>query len=190
MITTISDRNQFIGGSEVSMVYAKFSTVTFQKWWAAKLAESPTDSFTNKSMAVGTILEHDIIDLYESIHNVKGTREAQEVKGMARANTDYIIGQKVSDIKATGKAFEWFINETVPINYKRQLIHYMYIFGLTEASIIAYQVDSDLLNNPFAKLEKEKLFEIPVKVTEEEIEEHRIRIEFLEHCKEMNIFPT
>lgn len=190
MITTISDRNEFIGGSEMSMMYAKYHTMTFQKWWAAKLSESPSDSFTNKSMAVGTILEHDIIDLYEAVNGVKGIREAQEVKGMARANTDYIVGKKVSDVKATSKAFEWFVSDAVPINYKRQLIHYMYIFGLPEASIIAYQVDSELLSNPFNRLDPNKLFEIPVKVTEKEIEEHRIRLEYLEHCKEMNIFPV
>lgn len=190
MITTVSDRNQFIGGSEANMLYANYHTKTFQSWWASKLSEAPSDSFTNKAMSVGTILEHDIIDLYEMVHGVKGIRDAQEVKGMARANTDYILDQKVSDVKATSKAFEWFISESVPINYKRQLIHYMYICELSEASIIAYQVDADLLDAPFQPLDKDKLFEIPVVITQEEIDEHRIRIEFLEHCKEMNIFPV
>lgn len=190
MITTTDDRNQFIGGSEANMIYMNYHTKTFRNWWSAKLSEIPSESFSNKHMAVGTILEHDIIDLYESIHAVKGVREKQGVKGMARANTDYILNGKVSDVKATGKAFEWFISESVPIAYKRQLMHYMYVLGLTEASIIAYQVDSELLNEPFKELDKNKVFEIPVFITEKEIEDHRKRVLFLEHCKELNIFPV
>lgn len=190
MITATDDRNQFIGGSEANLMYMNYHTKTFQKWWAAKLAETSSGSFTNKHMSVGTILEHDILDLYESIHSLEGVRDFQSIKGIARANTDYILGNKVSDVKATGKAFEWFISESVPISYKRQLMHYMYVLGLTEASIIAYQVDDDLLNEPFQELDENKLFEIPVLITEEEIAEHKSRVEFLEHCKEMNIFPV
>lgn len=189
MITTTSDRFKYIGGSEANMIYQNYETKTFINWWSKKLSELPDDSFTNKSMAVGTILEHDILDLYESIHNVKGIREEQLIKGIARANTDYILGEKVSDVKATYKAFEWFITEKVPITYKRQLTHYRYVFGLKKASIIAYNVDDDLLDHPFNELNPYKLFEIDVQITDKAIEEHRQRLEYLEHCRDMNIFP-
>lgn len=189
MITTTNDRSNYIGGSEANMIYMNYHTKTFVDWWSKKLSGTPENSFSNKFMDVGTILEHDIIDLYEEREGVKGVREASEVKGIARANTDYIIGKKVSDIKATGKAFEWFIKEIVPKNYVRQLTHYMYVFGLKEASIIAYQVDDSVLADPFSELCPNKLFEIPVIVTDEDIKEHRQRIEYLEHCKDMSIFP-
>lgn len=189
MITTTDDRNQFIGGSEANMIYMNYNTDSFIKWWSGKLAESPTDSFSNKYMSVGTILEHDILDLYESIHNAKGFRDEQKIKGISRANTDYILNGKISDVKATGKAFEWFLKEKVPINYKRQLIHYLYVFGLKEASIIAYQVGDELLKNPFLPLTSENLFEISVPIKDSEIKEHQQRIEYLEHCRDMGIFP-
>src|SRR5690625_7986175 len=130
MITTTSDRHLYIGGSEANMLYLNYETKTFKNWWSNKLTELPQDYFTNKAMSVGTILEHDILDLYESVNQVKGIREESKVKGIARANTDYILGDKVSDVKATSKAFEWFISGKVPINYKRQLIHYCYVCGL------------------------------------------------------------
>lgn len=189
MITTTSDRYLYIGGSEANMMYLNYQTKTFRKWWSKKLTELQEDNFTNKSMSVGTILEHDILDLYESINQVKGIRESSKIKGIARANTDYILDDKVSDVKATSKAFEWFIKGRVPINYKRQLIHYMYVFGLNRASIIAYQVNDDLLLNPFKTLESEYLFEIPVKITDLDIKNHKTRLDYLEFCREMNIFP-
>lgn len=189
MITTTSDRHLFIGGSEANMIYMNYETKTFKNWWSKKLSGLPEDDFTNKYMAVGTILEHEIIDLYELVNGVKGIREKQAIKGFARANTDYLVNGKVSDVKATGKAFEWFVNEKVPINYKRQLIHYCYVLELEKASIIAYQVGDELLDYPFENLDSEKLFEISVPITQKEIEEHRKRIEFLEHCRDINIFP-
>lgn len=189
MITTISDRFKYIGGSEANMIYQNYETKTFINWWSKKLTGLPDNTFTNKSMAVGTILEHDILDLYESINDVKGIREEQLIKGIARANTDYILGDKVSDVKATYKAFEWFITEKVPVTYKRQLTHYRYVFELKKASIIAYNVDDDLLDYPFNELNPYKLFEIDVPITDKEIKEHRQRLEYLEHCRDMNIFP-
>lgn len=171
------------------MIYMNYQSESFKKWWAEKLTEFPSKSFTNKSMAVGTILEHDVIDLYERIHNIKGERDKQKVKGIARANTDYILDNKVSDVKVTKKAFEWFLTEKIPIHYKRQLIHYMYVFGLNRASIIAYQTNDDLLNNPFAELDRYKLYEIPIKITQKDIQVHKQKIEYLEFCKEMNVFP-
>jgi len=189
MITTTSDRYLYIGGSEANMLYLNYQTKTFKKWWSKKLTELPEDNFTNKAMSVGTILEHDILDLYESVNRVRGVREESKVKGIARANTDYILNDKVSDVKATSKAFEWFINGKVPINYKRQLIHYCYVFGLNKASIIAYQVNDDLLANPFETLESAYLFEIPVRIKESDIKLHKSKLDYLEYCREIKIFP-
>ncbi|OEH55240.1 hypothetical protein AQ616_09365 [Oceanobacillus sp. E9] len=189
MITTTSDRFKYIGGSEANMIYMKYDTKTFIKWWEKKLAEVPEEEFNNKSMAIGTILEHDIIDLYESENGVIGIRDESKVKGIARANTDYILGDKVSDVKATSKAFEWLISGKIPPNYKRQLIHYMYVFELPNASIIAYQVDEERLLYPFDSLDLYKLFEIPVNISAEQLQEHRQRVEYLEHCRDLMIFP-
>lgn len=189
MITTKSDRYKFIGGSEANMIYANYETKTFKNWWAKKLSELPEEEFSNKSMSIGTILEHDILDLYELVNQIKGIREKQAIKGFARANTDYVLNGKVSDVKATSKAFEWFINEKVPINYKRQLIHYCYVLDLEEASIIAYQVNEKLLDFPFEQLNEDYLFEINVPITEKEILDHKKRVEFLEHCRDIKIFP-
>lgn len=190
MDKALIDRESFIGGSEANMIYANYNTKTFIKWWEHKLTRFPKRNFTNKAMSVGTILESDIIDLYERVNDVVGQRDLQSIKGIARASTDYILDNKVSDVKATTKAFEWFINERVPINYKRQLIHYMYVFGWVEkASIIAYQVNDDTLSNPFEELDENKLFEIPVKITKKDIEKHHQKLSFLEHCRDLNIFP-
>lgn len=190
MDKALLNRESFIGGSEANMLYMNYNTKTFIKWWEHKLTGFPTMNFTNINMAVGTILESDILDLYESINQVKGERDLQKIKGFARASTDYILDNKVSDVKASNKAFEWFISERVPINYKRQLIHYLYVFGLSKASIIAYQVDEELLKEPFAELEKDKLFEIPVEITNKDIQMHKNKIEYLDYCKAMNIFPV
>jgi len=190
MDKALLNRESFIGGSEANMLYMNYNTKTFVKWWEHKLTGFPPRRFTNINMSVGTILESDILDLYESVNRVKGERDLQKIKGIARASTDYVLDNKVSDVKATSKAFEWFLNERVPINYKRQLIHYLYVFGLSEASIIAYQVDDKLLNEPFSELNKDKLFEIPVKITDKEIQLHKNKIEYLDYCKSMNIFPV
>ena len=190
MDNALKNRSDFIGGSEANMLYLNYHTKTFKKWWEGKLTGLTQGGFTNKSMSVGTILEKDVIDLYEKIHGVKGTRDLQQSKGIARASTDYVLGNKVSDVKVTTKAFEWFLSGKVPINYKRQLMHYMYVLDMADASIIAYQADDRLLDNPFNELDASKLFEIPVIITEKELNEHKSKIEYLEHCKEMNIYPV
>lgn len=190
MDKALLNRESFIGGSEANMLYMNYSTKTFIKWWERKLTGFPSPRFTNINMAVGTILEHDIINLYEKKFQVEGLRDKQKIKGFARASTDYILGDKVYDVKSSNKAFEWFLSERVPINYKRQLIHYCYVFGYKKASIIACQVDEELLSEPFSELDSNKLFEIPVKITEKEIETHKQKIVFLEHCRDLNIFPV
>src|SRR5699024_952852 len=169
--------------------YANYNTKTFIKWWEHKLTGFPKRNFTNKSMSVGTILEDEILDLYEQVYGVYGERNYQSIKGMARANTDYLLGDKVSDVKATTKSFEWFLSGRVPINYKRQLIHYCYVIGLNKASIIAYQVNDDTLNIPFTELDHRKLYEIPVKITDKDIQKHKTKLDFLEHYRDLNIFP-
>ncbi len=172
------------------MIYMNYATDSFKKWWAKKLVGVSDETYRNKSMNVGTILEHDVIDLYESLHGIVGIRDKQKVKGIARANTDYIIADKVSDVKVTKKAVEWYLKGKVPLNYKRQLIHYMYVFGLTRASIIAYQTDDELLSNPFKSLTQANLFEIDVPISNKEIHVHKQKLEYLEHCRELNIFPV
>lgn len=189
MITTTNDRYLYIGGSEANMMYLNYETKTFRNWWSRKLAQIKDDSFTNISMSVGTILEHEVLDLYESVHGVKGIREKSAVKGIARGNTDYILHDKVSDVKVTSKAVEWYLKGKVPLNYKRQLIHYMYVFDLKKASIIAYQTDEELINNPFRELTVANLFEIEVPVTKKELEIHKQKLDYLEWCRDMNIFP-
>ena len=189
MIHGTQDRHQFIGGSEANMIYMGYQTASFIEWWRCKLEGEVEPSFSNLSMSVGTILEHDVLDLYERIKGVTGARELQQVKGIARANTDYIVGEKVSDVKVTSKAFEWFIKEKVPIQYKRQLIHYRYVMELKKASIIAYQTDEHLMDNPFIELDPNKLYEIDVPITDKEIAEHKRKLEYLEFCREMGVFP-
>ena len=189
MDKALIDRELYIGGSEANYLYMNYNTKTFKKWWEHKLTGFPTPNFTNIHMSVGTILEHEILDLYEKKYNVKGIRDKQAVKGIARASTDYIVGDKVCDVKATGKAFEWFIKEQVPINYRRQLLHYCYVLDLRKASIIAYQVDDSLRDSPFSELDPNKLFEIPVKIIEKDIKTHKQKIEYLEYCLDMKIFP-
>lgn len=190
MITETESRANFIGGSEANMIYMNYETKTFLNWWSEKLEGIHEESPSNLPMAVGTILEHEVIDLYESINQVTGIREKQAIKGFARANTDYLIGNKVSDVKVTKKAKEWANKGKVPINYKRQLIHYCYVLDLSEASIIAYQSDESLQENPFQELKAENLFEIKVPITKEEIQIHHEKIQYLEWCKSLNIYPV
>lgn len=189
MDKALIDRHLFIGGSEANMIYANYKSKTFIKWWEHKITGLPTKKNNNLNMSVGTILEKEILDLYESIHDVKGERDLQENKGFARASTDYILNKTVYDVKASKNAFEWFLKERIPIQYKRQLIHYMYVFNLNKAGLIAYQVNEETLNYPFDNLTRNKLFEIPVKVTEEEIKTHEDKLNYLEYCKELNIYP-
>lgn len=187
MITETQDRGHFIGGSECQMIYANYNTATFKSWWEMKLRREAEPSFSNPAMAVGTILEDDVITLYEHIHGNTGERGACKVKGIARANTDYIQGDKVSDVKVSKKAFEWFLAEKVPIHYRRQLIHYCYVFDLRKASIIAY------LNNginPFEPLDERKLYEIEVAIKESDIEKHKQKLEYLEFCRDCGIYPA
>lgn len=188
-MTVKTNRELYIGGSEANYIYMNYETKTFQTWWAYKLAGIPRESPTNRNMEVGTILENEIIDLYEKVNNVKGKRGLSKVKGIARANTDYIINDKVIDVKASNLAFEWFLTGTIPIHYRRQLIHYCYVFELNKASILAYQVDDSLLVNPFQKLDEKRMFEIDVKITLDSLKEHEQRLKYLEKCREENKFP-
>src|SRR5690606_15117951 len=171
-------------------IYMNYGTKTFQTWWAHKLAGIPLDSPTNRNMEVGTILEDEILDLYERVNNVKGKRGLSKVKGIARANTDYIIDGKVIDVKASNLAFEWVLTGTIPIHYRRQLIHYCYVFELNKASILAYQVDDSVLVNPFQKLDEKRMSEIDVKITLDSLKEHEARLQYLEECREKYVFPT
>lgn len=188
MITNKSDRHNFIGGSEAHYLYMGFHTSTFKNWWANKLLGFNEPYFENINMAVGTILEHDVIDLYEQLNNITGERDGQRVKGIARANTDFIYDNKVSDVKVSQKATQWHTKEKVPIKYKRQLVHYLYVTGLEKASVIAYQ--ADCLENPFDSLKEDNLFEIEVPVSSEEINEHEKLIEHFADCKEKGVFPN
>ena len=189
MITDTSDRFLYIGGSEANMIYMNYHTKTFREWWYKKLEKITEEIPTNQYMEVGTILEEAVIDLYERLNNVKGIRSKQAIKGIARANTDYIQGDKVSDVKVTKHASEWHKKGRVPIHYKRQLIHYCYVLGLNKASIIAYQTNNNLINNPFQELDEDNLYEIEVPITSKEIEIHRQKLEYLEFCRDMNVFP-
>ena len=189
-MTVKKDRELYIGGSEANYIYMNYETKTFQTWWAYKLAGIPRESPTNRNMEVGTILENEILDLYEKVNNVKGERGLSKVKGIARANTDYILKNKVIDVKASNSAFEWFLTGTIPIHYRRQLIHYCYVFGLNKASILAYQVDDSLLVNPFQKLDEKRMVEIDVEITDKLIKEHEIRLQYLEKCREKYKFPV
>ena len=183
------NRGLYIGGSEANMIYMGYHTKTFKKWWTQKLLGVHLPSHSNRNMSVGTILEHEILDLYEFINQVKGERGLSKIKGIARGNTDYIIDGKVVDVKATKSAYDWFLSGTVPIAYRRQLIHYCYVFGLSKASILAYQVDDDLLVNPFQELDEKKLFEIEVEITSDKLKEHERRLNILEECRDKNEFP-
>src|SRR5690625_21257 len=183
------DRELYIGGSEANYLYMNYNTKTFKNWWAQKLSGIPQGSYSNRNMEVGTILEDGILDLYEKINNVKGERGLSKVKGIARGNTDYILNDKVIDVKATNSAYEWFLGGTVPINYRRQLIHYCYVFGLNKASILAYQVDDSLLVNPFQELDESNLFEIEVDITTEKITQHDLLLDYFEKCRNENKFP-
>ena len=189
-MTVKVDRELYIGGSEANYIYMNYDTKTFQTWWAYKLAGIPREAPANRNMEVGTILENEILDLYEQIHNVKGERGLSKVKGIARANTDYILGDKVIDVKASNQAFEWVLTGTIPIHYRRQLIHYCYVFEIKKASILAYQVDDSLLANPFQELDEKLMFEIDVKITLDKIKEHEIRLQYLEKCRAKYEFPT
>lgn len=188
-MTVKTNRELYIGGSEANYIYMNYETKTFQTWWAYKLASIPRESLTNRNMEVGTILENEILDLYEQIHNVKGKRGLSKVKGIARANTDYILNNKVIDVKASNRAFEWFLRGTIPIHYRRQLIHYCYVFELNKASILAYQVDDSLLVNPFKELEEKRMVEIDVEITDKLIKEHKRRLNYLEVCRREYKFP-
>lgn len=189
MITQTSDRANFIGGSEMAYMYASYHTETFRTWWKSKLEGIPLESPSNPSMTVGTILEYDVIDLYERLNGVQGLRDQQATKGIARANTDYIQGDKVSDVKVTSKAFEWFLKDRVPIQYKRQLIHYRYVMDLSKSSIIAYQTTDSLMQDPFQELDPSLLYEIEVEITDEDIRTHQEKLDYLEYCRDMNIYP-
>src|SRR5690606_14439121 len=188
-MTVKTDRELYIGGSEANYIYLNYNSKTFQTWWAYKLAGIPLDSPTNRNMEVGTILEDEILDLYERVNNVKGKRGLSKVKGIARANTDYILNNKVIDVKASNLAFEWVLTGTIPIHYRRQLIHYCYVFGLKKASILAYQVDDSLLVNPFQELDEKRMVEIDVEITDKLIKEHERRLNYLEECRRGYKFP-
>ena len=183
------DRELYIGGSEANYLYINYESKTFKEWWSYKLAGIPRESQTNRNMEVGTILESEILDLYEKVNNVKGERGVSKIKGIARGNADYILQNKVIDVKASNLAFEWFLRGTIPIHYRRQLIHYCYVFELGKASILAYQVDDSLLVNPFQKLDEKRMFEIDVKITLDSLREHEQRLKYLEKCREENKFP-
>ena len=189
-MTVKTDRELYIGGSEANHLYLNYESKTFRDWWSYKLAGIPQESQPNRNMEVGTILEDEILDLYETVHGVKGERGLSKVKGIARGNTDYILNDKVIDVKASNQAFEWFLRGTIPIHYRRQLIHYCYVFELKKASILAYQVDDSLLVNPFQELDEKRMVEIEVEVTDKLIKEHEIRLQYLEKCREKYVFPT
>lgn len=189
MINSTDDRHLFIGGSEANYIYMNYETESFKNWWEQKLTGVNPPAFTNINMAIGTILEHDIIDLYERINNVKGIREDTRIKRIARANTDYLLGDIVKDVKCTKQAEKWFKKGSVPIKYKRQLIHYCFVYDLRKSSIIAYQCDEKLLENPFTELDPEKLFEIEVPITDADIQKHEKLIKHLEACKELGVYP-
>lgn len=188
-MTVKTNRELYIGGSEANYIYLNYNSKTFQTWWAHKLAGIPRETPTNRNMEVGTILEHEILDLYEKVNNVKGERGLSKVKGIARANTDYILNNKVIDVKASNSAFEWVLTGTIPIHYRRQLIHYCYVFGLNKASILAYQVDDSLLVNPFQELDEKRMVEIDVEITDKLIKEHERRLNYLEKCRREYKFP-
>ena len=111
------DRELYIGGSEANYLYLNYESKTFKDWWSYKLAGIPQHSQPNRNMEVGTILEDEILDLYESVNSVKGERGLSKIKGIARGNTDYILNDKVIDVKASNQAFEWFLRGTIPIHY-------------------------------------------------------------------------
>jgi len=179
MITS-KDRSGWFGASDTSYVVGNYATKSFKKWWLAKLGLSE-NTFSNKSMEVGNVYEHKILDTFP------GIRKDHQVlipELHLRVNYDGDMEGTIYEVKTTtGEA-------KVPKAYWRQAQVEMYAMNTDKLFIVFYSLTERDYLNYFAEIDKERITMIPVEYDLSFIEnEYLPKLKYLCKCLEEGVMP-
>ena len=173
------DRSGYIGASDTKYVMSRWNTKTFKKWWMAKLGIT-TNDFTNKYMMAGTNWEHRILEFIQSEHT-----DEQVIKGRLRVNIDGRTGNKIQEVKAFNLEKGFKVSKI----YYEQCQVEMYAFDTKECEIVAYGLEEKDYKNYLRDIDKDRLFFYPIPYDEKFIERYLPRLNILEQCLIVGIFP-
>lgn len=178
MITS-KDRSGWFGASDVSYIMGNRETATFKKWWLEKLGLRQSNLHT-KSMRVGTIYEHRILD---TIPNVKKDRQILIPELRLRVNldgeTDIIHEVKTHKIDKPYKPTK---------AHRQQVIVQMYATE-KDAEIVSYGLTEDDYRNYFNPIDIERIQHNQVDYDEAFISEFLENLKYLKRCLERGEMP-
>jgi len=196
MVRDKESRVAYIGGSDMSFIYGSFDVPTFQSWWKQKVTGLKIYNIRNDYTIAGNLLEEDILreaGVPEICWGIK-----KEKKGtIAGVNTDALEDEDdgvltVHEAKTAKrkKAWTWLIGYAIPIGYRRQVYHAMWVCRANKGKIHVLGLDDEEYDNPFGVEAKGRVFTFDLDIGEFDVEEHERRIGYLSECYEEKVNPS
>jgi len=173
-------RAGYIGASDTKYVMMKnWNTKTFEQWWRVKQGLD-TSRVTNIYMETGTAFEHKITDLL----NIEDT-DQQIIDGRLRVNLDGIKDGVICEIKTHKVKPDWKPTK----DYEQQVQVQMYVVGLEQAKIIAYELLDEDYEDWNREVDPDRISFYFYDYDEDFIREYLPRLKYFEHCIETGMFP-
>lgn len=195
MIIDSSDRRRFIGGSDMNYVYGSYGSRSFKDWWGEKVTGVKAYKLGGKYIDTGTLLEASILEelgIDEKYWSIKVIKEGT-ISGVNTDAFEYDIDDPIiHEVKTAGieKAGKWMMGYSLPIGYRRQVYHAMWVCGCRRGKIHVLGIKDDEYDNPFAIDMDSRIYSFDLSIDDFDIGEHVMRIGFLTECFNDHIIPT
>ena len=188
MIDHNISREMYIGGSDANMLYMNYSTDTFRKWYAYKLT-GIRKKLNGLHFDVGSILESEILKSLR-IPKTSWNRKVMLTEHIG-VNTDSIHENKVIEVKAVkySQVFKW-LQSDISINYRRQIMHSLYVTKLDKALFYAAGLKDEEKENPFNIDFSGKIFKWEYTRSDFDFDEHEIRLNYIVFCLKNKTQPS
>lgn len=174
------DRSDWFGASDISHIMGKWTSRTFEQWWAQKLGIN-TKSFCTIATQAGTYWEHRIL---ESIGVVDFDRQILVPKYRLRVNLDGELNGRIKECKTY----------KLENGYKPTKTHVMQVrvqmWATDEqADIVSYGLEEKDYENYFRPIDIARLQQLPIAQDEEFIKQFLQRLQYLADCLTKGRFP-
>lgn len=188
----ISERSVYgyIGGSDANRLYGSFGTKTFRDFWQERTSGIKLNQFDTLDTAVGNIMESRVADevgIPAECRDVFLKKEGT----IAGCNFDGLT-DVVHEIKTALPDYvaKWVFGRKVSANYRRQLMHAMYVSGTKMALLHVLPMSKGQKENPFMLDIKGKVVTFEFPESEFDMEEHDRRVRYLTKCFHSGEWPT
>ena len=193
MISQQESRERYIGGSDANMVYMNYDTQSFKNWWSYKITGIKLFELKGMHITLGNIIEDYVLDHIGLDRKYRGVKKMHPELKYVGCNTDGleedpIILHEVKKMMPQ-KAQKIMLGSKLPIAYRRQVGHSIWVTGAEKAKIHMLEIDEEGEYNPWGIDMGSNLYTIEMG-QELDIEEHKRRILYLTDCFDNGITPT